>query len=219
MLHHPGQPVGSVWLLDGFAFSKNGITGLVHFHGFQMLLNLFLFNIFYLGLGPNVFFGNRVLVRGHYELRPTKLSEHELSSCQEFVQMRSANPMTSFLVLPLFYPPSKLGRDELSKLLIHSFMVGLPAFLALLTEIEVSENLRKWELRKHEQSGSKYHSWDLRLRDIGEQSRSYLSQKIKKFDSFLSKLKLYCFKFISHLENTSLLQISCCVIPEAASQP
>jgi hypothetical protein len=43
-------------LLDGFAFSKNGITGLVHFHGFQMLLNLFLFNIFYLGLGPNVFF-------------------------------------------------------------------------------------------------------------------------------------------------------------------
>ncbi|KAG6756804.1 hypothetical protein POTOM_040247 [Populus tomentosa] len=136
MLHHPGQPVGSVWLLDGYTFSKNGITGLVHFQGFQMLLNLFLFNIFYLGLGPNVFFGNRVLVWGHYELRPTKLSEHELSSCQEFVQMRSANPMTSFLMLPLLYSPSKLGRDELSKLLIHSSMAGLPAFPALLTEIE-----------------------------------------------------------------------------------
>jgi hypothetical protein len=55
-----------------------------------------------------------------------------------------SNPMTSFLVLPLFYSPSKIGRDELSKLLIHSSMVGLPAFLALLlTEIEVSENLRK----------------------------------------------------------------------------
>lgn len=64
MLHHPGQPVGSVWLLDGFAFSKNGITGLVHFHGFQMLLNLFLFNIFYLGLGPNVFFWEQGFGKG-----------------------------------------------------------------------------------------------------------------------------------------------------------
>jgi len=160
------------------------------------------------------FFGNRVLV-----LRPLWTKAYQTFWARALIMPGiCSNPMTSVLVLPLFYSPSKIGRDELSKLLIHSSMVGLPAFLALLlTEIEVSENLRKWELRKYEQLPQLGLATEKHWR--AEWILSFPKNKNKKLDFFFSKLKLYCFKFISHLENTSLLQISCCVIPKVASQP